>query len=822
MQVIKFSVVAACYNSALYIDDFFEALFNQSIGYKSLEIVAVDDGSTDDTAKKIAHWSNRFPGTIKYIHQKNAGQASARNSGLRIATGDWVSFIDPDDFVSDNYLEEVRKEIAANDTSNLCFIACNIVFFYEEQRTLSDSHLLNFKFKAHRTECKVKDIGDRIQLHINACWVRLKTVKRMRLAFDPKIRPTFEDAAFCVKYLLSNMERKIVYLKAPKYFYRKRRSKDSSVDGALTSAGYYTGELHFGHLKLMRYCKSRFGTVPNFVQSTVLYTLVFRFHYLLNQPNRLSFLTTTQRNFFESTLRSLFKEIQPGTIQNFKLANFDIRDRIGLMGIFKETSLADTVVKLEQVEESKGLFQFSHLSRTATCQVQALCNGKAVELIYSSKVEDRFLDRPYCNKHYFWIRVPDNTVASFGLGSQLLGIEIQGRRYPPLTTARKLVWASKPAFRQSFNTLSHDDRDVRRNATSTEMVAKYQESWIFLDRKQHASDNAEHLYRYVSKLPNPPNCIFALNRSSDDWDRLSKAGFNLVAIGSREYFGVIANCKFLLSSHMHDMPQKIEDLVGFRYIFLQHGVIKDDLSGWLNRYAISLFCTTTPAEHASIASSNSNYRFSAKEVVLTGLPRHDQLRRLKKTTDTILIMPTWRQNLQYLSEEAFCKSRLYRCWMKFLESPALYKLAAKHDLEVVFMLHPNLSNYINLFRTRKTKFRTRDMRFLQTEMARSKLLVTDYSSVAFDVAYVDKPVSYYQFDLKEFRSGSHVNAREGYFDYRKHGFGPVARNEKTLLKNLKTILSGNEDPIYNQRRLNAFPYKDGKCCERVYQSVLKL
>ena len=179
MPVIKFSIVAACYNSAPYIDDFFEALFNQSIGYKSFEIVTVDDGSTDDTAKRIAHWSNRFPGSIIYMHQKNAGQASARNAGLQIATGDWVSFIDPDDFVSDNYLEEVRNEIGTNSTDRLCLIACNLVFFYEEQRIMSDSHLLNFKFRAHRTECKVKDIGDRIQLHINACWVRLKTVRRM-------------------------------------------------------------------------------------------------------------------------------------------------------------------------------------------------------------------------------------------------------------------------------------------------------------------------------------------------------------------------------------------------------------------------------------------------------------------------------------------------------------------------------------------------------------------------------------------------------------------------------------------------------------------
>ena len=92
----------------------------------------------------------------------------------------------------------------------------------------------------------------------------------------------------------------------------------------------------------MRYCKSKLGTVPKFVQNTVLYTLVFRFHYLVNHPHRLSFLTAKQRKFFESTLRSIFKLIQTNTIQSFKLANFSIRDRIGLMGMFKETDLAGT------------------------------------------------------------------------------------------------------------------------------------------------------------------------------------------------------------------------------------------------------------------------------------------------------------------------------------------------------------------------------------------------------------------------------------------------------------------------------------------------
>ena len=94
----RYSLVVACYNVEKYIDDFFELIFSQRVDLKCLEIITVDDGSTDGTASRITCWQRRYPGCIRLLRQPNQGQAAARNAGLAYATGDWVGFPDLDDF----------------------------------------------------------------------------------------------------------------------------------------------------------------------------------------------------------------------------------------------------------------------------------------------------------------------------------------------------------------------------------------------------------------------------------------------------------------------------------------------------------------------------------------------------------------------------------------------------------------------------------------------------------------------------------------------------------------------------------------------------
>ncbi|EAH7485002.1 capsular biosynthesis protein, partial [Campylobacter coli] len=104
---------------------------------------------------------------------------------------------------------------------------------------------------------------------------------------------------------------------------------------------------------------------------------------------------------------------------------------------------------------------------------------------------------------------------------------------------------------------------------------------------------------------------------------------------------------------------------------------------------------------------------------------------------------------------------------------------------------------------------------LQKLFCNSSLMITDYSSVAFEMAYLEKPVIYYQFDKEEFFISQW---QKGYFDYKKDGFGPVVENEENLLKELESLLQNDCKPfgVYKDNIDSTFVFKDGRCCERIY------
>ena len=149
--------------------------------------------------------------------------------------------------------------------------------------------------------------------------------------------------------------------------------------------------------------------------------------------------------------------------------------------------------------------------------------------------------------------------------------------------------------------------------------------------------------------------IFAISKRSSDWDRLSKVG-KVVDFGSPEYRRTFLRSNLVISSSGDEIfinpfgnrSPYIRDLFGFKYVFLQHGITKDDISSWINRYTkdVRLFVTAAQREKESIETDR--YGFADGVVQLTGFPRHDSLvaeARSHEKSRTIYLLPTWRRNL---------------------------------------------------------------------------------------------------------------------------------------------------------------------------------
>lgn len=103
--MIQVSVVVPVYNTGIYLEKCLASLVNQTL--KQLEVVVVDDGSTDESVQIIEEYVRRYPGRVRAFHKENGGQATARNRGIRECTGEYIGFMDSDDYAAPDMYERL-------------------------------------------------------------------------------------------------------------------------------------------------------------------------------------------------------------------------------------------------------------------------------------------------------------------------------------------------------------------------------------------------------------------------------------------------------------------------------------------------------------------------------------------------------------------------------------------------------------------------------------------------------------------------------------------------------------------------------------------
>ena len=118
MENIKVSVIIPVFNVEKYLDKCLESLVNQTL--KEIEIICVDDGSTDNSMQILKKYESEYSNVI-VVSQENAGAGAARNNGLRIAKGEYLSFLDSDDFFEVNMLEEAYEKAVADKADMVVF-----------------------------------------------------------------------------------------------------------------------------------------------------------------------------------------------------------------------------------------------------------------------------------------------------------------------------------------------------------------------------------------------------------------------------------------------------------------------------------------------------------------------------------------------------------------------------------------------------------------------------------------------------------------------------------------------------------------------------
>lgn len=357
--------------------------------------------------------------------------------------------------------------------------------------------------------------------------------------------------------------------------------------------------------------------------------------------------------------------------------------------------------------------------------------------------------------------------------------------------------------------------------------------WLVSERGTDARDNGYHFFRYLREQHPDIPCYYVISKDSPDRKRVESLG-NVVEYRSLKHYQLLFGAKYLVSSHymgftpardfyMYIQEKSKRKILPGKTVFLQHGVIKDDMTDlYQEKTRLDLFICGARPEYDYI---RQNWHYRKEEVQYTGLARFDALQDFQAKRQ-VLIMPTWRNWLIHsadASEKMVLESHYFCAWSSLLRNPKLARLARKYQVRFLFYPHYCVQPYLSKFETASEDIVLADFAHydVQQLLKESMLLVTDYSSVFFDFAYMQKPMLHYQFDEAEYRANHYA---EGYFDYRRDGFGEVVTEESELLELIEQYLA--EDcrlkPEYQQRIDGFFPLHDDKNCERIYREIQKL
>ena len=354
--------------------------------------------------------------------------------------------------------------------------------------------------------------------------------------------------------------------------------------------------------------------------------------------------------------------------------------------------------------------------------------------------------------------------------------------------------------------------------------------WLVCEDENEARDNGYWFFKWVRENRPKQKIAYAINKKAKDYDRVKRLGKTIGYGSFAHWFWYIVADKNI-SSQKGGKPNAavcyaFEVVLGLRKnnrIFLQHGVTINK-GEWLyfKNTKFKVFITASKQEDEFV---RQYFGYPNDRVKLLGFCRFDNLHDAEIDKDLILAMPTWRNWLGRESSDNahvdFGETEYCKKWNEFLQSKELATVLEKHGKKLIFFPHRNMQKFIDYFKTESRNIEIADGKKyeIQELLKRASVMITDYSSVFFDFAYMRKPVLFYQFDEAEFRARQYA---QGYLDYHNTSLGKWTDNMEELVSMLDVQLSEEYRLMPEDKIKEIFPFYDKGNCERTYEMIEEL
>lgn len=889
------SVIIPVYNVEDYLEETLLSVINQSLGIKKIQIILINDGSTDGSGELCLKYKNMYPENILYISKENGGVSSARNLGMEHAEGKYITFLDSDDVWEKdafreliNYFEKHYDEIDV--------LSARTRFF--EAKT--NFHPLDYKFNAGT---RIADLTSAEEVFSVQTIVGANLIKRSAtegLRFNENLKYG-EDSLFINKIILKKLRYGLC--SSAVFRYRRRISNDSAVNNQIDDPDYYIKTIKEYHLELFRYSKELYGEIIPYVQSVAAYDLLWR----LANPAAFEVLNKEQIEEFKALVKEVVSEIDD-SILFFTPVH---KTMIKRCEAYRYKYGKDFLSALTLDEDGQLLYGDSLILKTSRNKsnvcvtVGANINNNALRLeILVAKWLLQITDKkpqlifkagkevitPAAERYpHKKTRTSDGEAEYYTLytaeipldnlkrgktlkvrpclsfGDRVCPLSMSYGKFVPNANSFSLSYSIQQGYIiKAFRTVIHiikpeklsDERRTLKKEIIKELIKKGErnaaakriryelfkrknkdrgEIWLFSDRADNAGDNAEVLFKYVCEhKPEGVRPIFAIGKAANGKviSRLKSIG-EVVFFEDKKYESVFLCAKKIISSSAGEFTinpfgrdkRFFSDLFSFKYYYLQHGVACADLSVWLNRFNKNIYKIFTSGERERESFLNESYFYNENNLALCGQARFDAL--YEDSKNQILILPTWRRSIkesydsktQSVYFDGFKETEYFKFYNSLINNERLLEKMREYGYTGLFCLHPIHKEQFSDFTGNDVFSINGGYVDYNKVFAESKVMVTDYSSVLFDFAYLRKSVVYAQFDKESFFEEQIYD--EGYFSYEKDGFGKVCYDlDETVEEIIRLIENGCKNGEKYLNRVNSFfAFNDSNNCERIMKEL---
>lgn len=360
--------------------------------------------------------------------------------------------------------------------------------------------------------------------------------------------------------------------------------------------------------------------------------------------------------------------------------------------------------------------------------------------------------------------------------------------------------------------------------------------WMYIDKIYKGGDSSEYLYKYASAQNKKIKHYYLVDKKSTDYKRLKKEGYKPLVRDSLKHrliflyadMMVISNSTvYAFNGYTLTNSSYIRDLTHFHVCCVQHGMSVQKIAIAQNRLRDNTRLYFCASKYEIDNLSRPVYDYVGYDALkLTGVPRYDGLKdRAKKQ---IMISPTWRmqaampvrtsESEQRDYNPLFKESEYFKVFNALINDKCLIDAAEKYGYRIKYVLHPIVSSQVEDFD--KNDFvdivpAVGDMSY-EDMFCESSLMVTDFSGIQFDFAYMRKPLVYlHHKDIPQ-------HYEEGTFHYDTMAFGEICHDNDELIHTLIEYMQNDckMKPEYVKRADDFFYYRDHNNCERIYKEMI--